>query len=1033
MFSMEHINNYLPFSKISGSSLSNISARNIMENLRLNYILTDRTTNVDTSYTIQLNENDYTIESLVTTFNTVSNNIKLLQTDSKSLLLCIPWPYTLTLRSTRLLQLCGFSVKIETPYEFFVVSTRAPRIEFFYLWSQSYTMNKKSNLCFTPAIDCKVLFSATSNMEYTYKGHTTTLINFQEVSLSARDSIIFTNVTRTLETTFTIYVQDIPFQEYPTVRTLIPYKKVVYAIDQVNSVGFPNGLPSLNTTYEELLPMHLHLEVIGAGHTAYGQNTYGGAGASVVEKISNVENKLVDFFPANAPGEKSVVNINEEVFIIAGGGGKGGSDAIGIQPQPDPNGAFQPATGGSAESLNGHNGFGPVYKHKSIPELIGTGAKQYENGISSNESTGGGQGLFRGGHGGSREIVSNIILYGGSGSGSCKAHNLANVKFLKPLHAKTQPEAQKGYLNSLYYGNGGSKKYIAGHTLGLPYSYSNGVKTKQAPRLKNLANNDTDAFGPGIIAGELNCHVSNKYTILKYITNNAGTFTTYTSGLINLSETYTDAQILNLLPQMAISTLDGKSYLQLPNLPTAIIGDYSTSVIQRTEMYRDVLNALGFSNVQLSHVRVLKVLIATPTDSAIFEVIEDQPSYTIGSLVSAINGLGLSITAHNESGKLWIEGPVAFVDQPGWHSLDLIKGLGFHESYLYLYNNVYFSEDLVADNAPSLENSLVFYDASTMASLSIFKHIRDPLERNSFTVYTSSSGLYLTNNFVTNIGLYGNIVNRPAILLKENNSIEGIAYFNASNGRITVYDGITSTAINLTSYASSNGAVFWYGRKLYALVPLNSTFYLDIIMYNLDTGVSTSIYTGPTLAAVSPIVANDNTNVVVILNNILYYSALSSFTSLNLGTISLQLDEICMDVRYSGTQFVLCTGGPGVNSIFTSTDAIHWTIILTNPFSTRPILTFATRKNQIVVGCYSSSGSGNSQIYVSHDNGSSWTNSTIFSDATILSITFHWPRWIMCLQDDTLFTYTFYESTDAITWSPISGSSNHNPNFMIST
>jgi hypothetical protein len=98
-------------------------------------------------------------------------------------------------------------------------------------------------------------------------------------------------------------------------------------------------------------------------------------------------------------------------------------------------------------------------------------------------------------------------------------------------------------------------------------------------------------------------------------------------------------------------------------------------------MYSAVLHALGLTNISLTQVRVLKVLVVTPSASAVLQIIEDEPSYTIGSLVTAINALGLSITAHNENNKLWIEGPVAFVDQPGWHSLNLVD-LGFDKSYL---------------------------------------------------------------------------------------------------------------------------------------------------------------------------------------------------------------------------------------------------------------------------------------------------------------------------------------------------------------
>jgi hypothetical protein len=42
--------------------------------------------------------------------------------------------------------------------------------------------------------------------------------------------------------------------------------------------------------------------------------------------------------------------------------------------------------------------------------LIGTGGKQYETGPSSTKNYG--EGLFRGGHGGSRLIYNNISIYG---------------------------------------------------------------------------------------------------------------------------------------------------------------------------------------------------------------------------------------------------------------------------------------------------------------------------------------------------------------------------------------------------------------------------------------------------------------------------------------------------------------------------------------------------------------------------------------------------------------------------------------------
>jgi hypothetical protein len=101
-----------------------------------------------------------------------------------------------------------------------------------------------------------------------------------------------------------------------------------------------------------------------------------------------------------------------------------------------------------------------------------------------------------------------------------------------------------------------------------------------------------------------------------------------------------------------------------------------------------------------------------------------------------------------------------------------------------------------------------------------------------------------------------------------------------------IHDGQSNVVIDSTPYASSIGCVFWYNRKLYAFVPLTGSFNLDIVTYDLDTDTLTSIYTGSVIPGVNPICAINTTHVVAIVDSTLYYSPLSTLSTLSSPTIT---------------------------------------------------------------------------------------------------------------------------------------------------
>jgi hypothetical protein len=51
------------------------------------------------------------------------------------------------------------------------------------------------------------------------------------------------------------------------------------------------------------------------------------------------------------------------------------------------------------------------------------------------------------------------------------------------------------------------------------------------------------------------------------------------------------------------------------------------------------------------------------------------------------------------------------------------------------------------------------------------RHLHDTLERNTYTVYTCTDGLFMTTDFITDIHRGNDVQTRPVLLSKENDTL----------------------------------------------------------------------------------------------------------------------------------------------------------------------------------------------------------------------------------------------------------------------
>ena len=201
----------------------------------------------------------------------------------------------------------------------------------------------------------------------------------------------------------------------------------------------------------------VYVEAVGCGGTSV-TGFYGGAGACVSGYLQTLSDSLTITVGSSAGDLTRVVGTN--VDVIAGGGGDGGTFAVGgssrfhgmhgqhsvITSRLGKYAVLQNAGKGSSNSAGGASA-----KGQAGTSLVGGTLSGYPQG---------GNGHYGGGSGG-KEVFQTLTYYGGAGGGSSYTRGLLHVSIPEPTQTLTTPKTTKKTITGTY-GNGGNSKVAYG-------------------------------------------------------------------------------------------------------------------------------------------------------------------------------------------------------------------------------------------------------------------------------------------------------------------------------------------------------------------------------------------------------------------------------------------------------------------------------------------------------------------------------------------------------------------------------------------